>query len=74
MLLLIVYVLFPVKKNFLESLVMSMNQSFTAVLLQGKRLLADQFKDSFLVETFCRETSDKIVDVRLDTKKKEHLV
>lgn len=44
-----------VKGNFLESLVMSVSQSFIVVLLQGKRPLPDQFKDSFLAETFYRE-------------------
>lgn len=46
---------FHVKKNFLESLVMSISQSCIVVSLQGKRPLPDQFKDSFLVETFYRE-------------------
>lgn len=39
---------FPVKENFLESLVMSMSQSFAVILLQGKKPLADQFRDSLL--------------------------
>lgn len=53
---------------------MGKSQCLTIISLLQKQRLADQFKDSLLVETFTGKWNDEIVTVRLVAERKELVV